>query len=75
MARHDGRAPCSYLMDPKCNFVPDPAKLGYGSGREKHALCFTCTDPQGVMRELVVTPTGLGFDLLGERRRLDLAGH
>ena len=62
-------------MDAKRKFVPEPHRLGCGRGREKHALCFTCTDAQGNLRELVVTSTGLGFDLLGGRRWLDLGGN
>jgi hypothetical protein len=63
MARFEGREPCSYLLDPTVNFVPE---LIFGYERElgRHALCFTGRLPHGV-REFVAFPDGGGFDLLG----------
>lgn len=62
MARFDGREPCSYLLDPLVNFVPE---LIFGYERElgNHALCFTGRLPHGV-REFVAFSDGGGFDLL-----------
>jgi hypothetical protein len=63
MARLEGRQPCSYLLDPAVNFVPE---LIFGYERElgHHGLCFTGRLPHGV-REFVAFPDGGGFDLLG----------
>jgi len=62
MARFDGREPCSYLLDPLVNFVPE---LIFGYERElgRHALRFTGRLPHGV-REFVAFSDGGGFDLL-----------
>ena len=62
MARFEGRQPCSYLLDPAVNFVPE---LIFGYERElgRHALCFTGRLPHGV-REFVALSDGGGFDLL-----------
>lgn len=62
MARFEGREPCSYLLDPLVNFVPE---LIFGYERElgRHALCFTGRLPHGV-REFVALSDGGGFDLL-----------
>ena len=62
MARFEGREPCSYLLDPAVNFVPE---LIFGYERElgRHALCFTGRLPHGV-REFVALSDGGGFDLL-----------
>jgi hypothetical protein len=63
MARFDGRDPCSYLLDPSVNIVPE---LIFGYERElgHHGLCFTGRLPHGV-REFVAFSDGGGFDLLG----------
>jgi hypothetical protein len=62
MARFEGREPCSYLLDPRVNFVPE---LSFGYERElgSHALCFIGRLPHGV-REFVAFADGGGFDLL-----------
>jgi hypothetical protein len=65
MARFEGREPCSYLLDPAVNFVPE---LIFGYERElgHHALCVTGRLPHGV-REFVALPDGGGFGLLAGR--------
>jgi hypothetical protein len=63
MARFDGREPCSYLLDPRVNFVPE-LLAGYEGELGRHALCFTATLPHG-MREFVALSDGGGFDLIG----------
>ena len=68
MAWFDGKEPCSYLLDGRVNFVPEPTELSHQRKLGRYALCFTCHDPQGLMRELVVTSDGAGFDLLGDCR-------
>jgi len=68
MAWFDGKEPCSYLLDERVNFVPEPVEPRHEANLGRYALCFTCHDPQGLMRELVVTSDGAGFDLLGDRR-------
>ena len=65
MAWFDGREPCSYLLDRKVNFVPEPMEFGYESELGQHALAFTCRDPYGRTMELVMMRDGGGFDLLG----------
>jgi len=65
MAYFDGRDPCSYLLDPERNFVPEPMEFGYESELGQHALSFTCHDPYGRAMELVMMRDGGGFDLLG----------
>ena len=65
MAGMNGREPCSYLLDPAVNFVPEPFDFGYESELGRHALCFTTRDTEGqVAREMVVMRDGGGFDLL-----------
>ena len=63
MARFEGREPCSYLLDPRVNFVPE-LLAGYEGELGRHALCFTATLPHG-MREFVALSDGGGFDLIG----------
>jgi hypothetical protein len=63
MARFDGREPCSYLLDPRVNFVPE-LLAGYDGQLGRHALCFTARLPHGV-REFVALSDGGGFDLIG----------
>jgi hypothetical protein len=63
MARLDGREPCSYLLDPRVNFVPE-LLAGYEVEPGRHALCFTARLPHGV-REFVALSDGGGFDLIG----------
>lgn len=63
MARFEGREPCSYLLDPRVNFVPE-LLAGYEGELGRHALCFTATLPHGV-REFVALSDGGGFDLIG----------
>jgi hypothetical protein len=62
MARFEGRDPCSYLLDPSVNFVPE-LMFGYERELGRHALCFTGRLPHGV-REFVAFSDGGGFDLL-----------
>lgn len=65
MAHFDGREPCSYLLDPKVNYVPE-LPLGAEDPRGRHALCFTGSHPDSGRRfELVTLPDGCAFDLLG----------
>jgi hypothetical protein len=40
MAHFDGREPCSYLLDPAVNYVPE-LLLGGENPLGRHALCFT----------------------------------
>ncbi len=65
LAHFHGREPCSYLLDPKVNYVPELPLGGLGPiGR--HALCFTGRHPDSGRRfELVTLPDGCAFDLLG----------
>ena len=58
MARLDGREPCSYLLDPRVNFVPE-LLAGYEGKLGRHALCFTAALPHG-MREFVALSDGGG---------------
>ena len=62
MAWLDGREPCSYLLDPRVNLVPE-LLAGYEGELGRHALCFTARLPHGV-REFVALSDGGGFDLL-----------
>ena len=65
MAHFDGREPCSYLLDPKVNYVPE-LPLGGEDPLGRHALCFTGRHPDSGRRfELVTLPDGCAFDLLG----------
>ena len=47
MAWLDGREPCSYLLDPQQNFVPEPMELGYERELGRHALNFTVRNEDG----------------------------
>ncbi len=65
LAHFDGREPCSYLLDPKVNYVPE-LPLGGEDPLGRHGLCFTGRDPHsGRPFELVTLPDGGAFDLLG----------
>ena len=65
LAHFDGREPCSYLLDPTVNFVPE-LPLGGEDPLGRHALCFTGRHPDSGRRfELVTLPDGCAFDLLG----------
>ena len=65
LAHFDGREPCSYLLDPKVNYVPE-LPLGDEDPIGRHALCFTGRHPDsGRWFELVALPDGGAFDLLG----------
>ena len=65
LAHFDGREPCSYLLDPTVNFVPE-LPLGGEDPLGRHGLCFTGRHPDGGRRfELVTLPDGCAFDLLG----------
>jgi hypothetical protein len=64
LAHFDGREPCSYLLDPKVNYVPE-LPLGGEDPLGRHALCFTGRHPDSGRRfELVTLPDGCAFDLL-----------
>ena len=65
MAYFEGHEPCSYLLDPAVNFVPE-FPLGSEDPLGRQALCFTGRDPEsGRPFELVTLPDGCAFDLLG----------
>ncbi|MHB8696183.1 MAG: hypothetical protein ACYDHH_33645 [Solirubrobacteraceae bacterium] len=65
MAHIDGREPCSYLLDPAVNYVPE-LPLGGEDPLGRHALCFTGRhSDSGRPFELVALPDGCAFDLLG----------
>ena len=65
MVHFEGREPCSYLLDPKVNYVPE-LPLGGEDPIGRHALCFTGRYPDSGRRfELVTLPDGGAFDLLG----------
>lgn len=65
LAYFDGREPCSYLLDPKVNYVPE-LPLGGDDPIGRHGLCFTGRHPDsGRHFELVTLPDGCAFDLLG----------
>jgi hypothetical protein len=65
LAHFDGREPCSYLLDPKVNYVPE-LPLGGQDPLGRHGLCFTGRHPDSGRRfELVTLPDGCAFDLLG----------
>jgi hypothetical protein len=57
MVRFDGREPCSYVLDPAVNFMPEAAPVGFPSG--PNGLCFV----HGRYGEMVVAPDGTGFSL------------
>jgi hypothetical protein len=61
MARLEGREPCSYLLDPGVNFVPE-LLVGYEGELGRHALCFMARLPHGV-GEFVALSDGGGFAL------------
>jgi hypothetical protein len=67
MAELDGWEPCSYVLDPKVNWLPPPDSLLVGLEPQlgRQALAFSCRLPSGHDAELVVLPSGHGFDLLG----------
>ena len=68
LAHFDGREPCSYLLDPAVNYVPE-LPLGGEDPLGRHALRFTGSCPQSGRRvELVTLPDGCAFDLLGMSR-------
>ncbi len=65
LAHFDGREPCSYLLDPAVNYVPE-LPLGAKDPVGRHALCFTGHYAESGRRfELVTLPDGCAFDLLG----------
>ena len=65
MACLDGREPCSYLLDPRQNFVPEPMEFGYERELGRHALNFTVRDEDGYfVTEMVAMRDGGMFDLL-----------
>jgi hypothetical protein len=65
LAHFDGHEPCSYLLDPAVNYVPE-LPLGGEDSLGRHALCFTGRHPDSGRRfELVTLPDGCAFDLLG----------
>jgi len=61
MASLEGREPCSYLLDPGVNFVPE-LLAGYEGELGRHALCFTARLPHGT-GEFVALSDGGGFAL------------
>ena len=68
LAHFDGREPCSYLLDPAVNYVPE-LPLGGEDPLGRHALRFTGSCPDSGRRvELVTLPDGCAFDLLGMSR-------
>ena len=65
LAHFDGREPCSYLLDPAVDYVPE-LPLGGADAMGRHGLCFTGQHPDSGRRfELVTLPDGCAFDLLG----------
>ena len=65
LAHFDGHDPCSYLLDPAVNYVPE-LLLGGEDPLGRYALCFTGHYPDSGRRfELVALPDGCAFDLLG----------
>jgi hypothetical protein len=67
MAELEGWEPCSYLLDQAVNWLPPTNEMPVGLERElgEQALSFSCGLPSGHDAELVVFPSGHGFDLLG----------
>ena len=63
LAWFDGREPCSYLLDPEHNYVPELPAGDDPLGR--YGLCFTGRHANGRLFELVALPNGWAFDLLG----------
>jgi len=65
MAHFEGREPCSYLLDPQVNYVPE-LPLGGDDPRGRHALRFIASHPVSGRRfDLLTLPDGCAFDLLG----------
>jgi hypothetical protein len=64
MAWLDGREPCSYLLDPERNDVPE-LPVGGEDPLGTYALCLTGTRGDGRRAELVALPNGWAFDLPG----------
>ena len=67
LAATGGREPCSYLLDRAVNYLPEPQEMLAGLEEQvgRQGLCFCCRLPGGRLAELVVFPSGHGFDLLG----------
>jgi hypothetical protein len=64
LAHFDGREPCSYLLDPAVNYVPE-LPLGGGDPLGRHALRFGGRHHDSGRRfELVALPDGGAFELL-----------
>ena len=63
MAWFEGREPCSYLLDPEQNLVPELPVGGNPIGQ--YGLCFTGHNADECLFELVALPNGWTFDLLG----------
>jgi len=57
MVRFGGREPCSYVLDPAVNFMPEVPPIGFPSG--PNGLSFI----HGERGEMVVAPDGTGFAL------------
>jgi hypothetical protein len=64
MAWFDGREPCSYLLDPEHNYVPE-LPVGGESPIGHYGLWFTGRWADRRVSELVALPNGWSFDLLG----------
>jgi len=65
LAHFEGREPCSYLLDPAVNFVPE-LLLGGEDPLGRHALRFSGRHAESGRRfELVTLPDGCAFDRLG----------
>jgi len=64
MAWFDGREPCSYLLDPERNYVPE-LPVGGQEPLGRYGLSFTGRHANGCVFELVALPNGWAFDLLG----------
>jgi hypothetical protein len=68
LAHFAGREPCSYLLDPAVNLVPE-LPLGGEDPLGRYALRFIGECPRSGRRiELVTLPDGCAFDLLGMSR-------
>ena len=59
LAHFDGREPCSYVLDPAVNYVPE-LPLGRADPVGRYALCFTGRYPEN----------GRRFELVDAARRL-----
>jgi hypothetical protein len=65
LAHFDGREPCSYLLDPAVNYVPE-LPLGDEDPLGRHTLRFSGRHVGSGRRfELVALPDGGAFELLG----------